>query len=146
MNANISGKNQPVVATSQCQRIHRYPASDVDAECKRIIDWFADHLFLTTEECAYELKIVNPNQRIRALRQKGHSIQKARVRFYTSTGTYTTTTVYFLNRKLKAETHVMAEVKRFVSRLPGFEKTDVDGMPWEEQALLCRFVQEQTKL
>lgn len=131
MNSHKPQVIKPVTASSSRPVFNRYPYSDVESELKRILAWFETNLVLTTEDCVYELKIANPQKRIRALCQMGHVISTQRHYVKTICGRSKKTTVYFLHRKLASEQYMLT-LKGLIARVPGFEDIDVDAMDKKE--------------
>jgi Helix-turn-helix domain len=142
MNSNAPKKNKLTAASLSRPVFNRYPDSDVESECKRILAWFATHLILTTEDGIYELKIAHLNERIRTLRERGHVIDRTRAFFYTRSGGSKKTTVYFLRRELKPDINDDLELKCLLERVPGFETTDIDQMKMREKFILGCFLKK----
>ncbi|KIF82484.1 helix-turn-helix domain-containing protein [Noviherbaspirillum autotrophicum] len=135
MNSNQPQENKHIAPVLP-PVFNRYPYSDADAECNRILAWYETHLILTVEDCIYELKIAYPDKRIASLRKKGHKILTKREEVHTTCGHLKTTTVYILHRKLKPMCNSFPDLKILIERLPGFETLDIDSMTMDEQVRL----------
>lgn len=141
MNSNKPQENKPTAAALPVV-FNRYPYSDVESECKRILDWFDHELFLTTEDGLHKLKIAHLNERIHSLRKKGYAIHYKRDYVETSDGQFKDTAIYFLHRRLQAGNNVELGVRYLISRIPGFEKTDIGRMSLHEKYVLYHFLRK----